>query len=63
MEHLSINLKLAREINESRNILDIILKELVAAREEATEIKEDMKQLNDDLKRLDKKLFSKKETK
>jgi len=64
MENFAVNLKLARQISDSRNILDIILKELISAREEACEIKELVQELNDDLKRLDKKIFSnKKETK
>jgi len=45
MEHLSINLKLAREINESRNLLDKILQELREARAESQEILQLLKQL------------------
>ena len=50
MEHLSINLKLAREINESRNLLDVILKELKECRQEQIEIKSLIYELNSGLK-------------
>jgi len=45
MEHLSINLKLAREINESRNMLNQILQELIELRAGNKEILELVKQL------------------